>query len=355
MDISDGRQLHKRIVEVLRGEIRRMTPEARLPSDRALAKRFGVSNVTVRSALMQLAEEGYVRRRQGSGTYALSRRLRQHIGILAGLNLRHPRTSTFFLHTSLGAQDYFQQRDYHDKLYVGSSDPAKANGRIDCREFFEDVDADRLLGLLVISGRAEKRWLDTLRSNDVPVVGIGSQYPYGVMLDSSAIVRSGLRWLKEAGCRRVGVIGWQIREAIENEGSNIDPALLLDDMSPATPGAGSLQFRRLCQARDEKPDGVLFTDDCLFRDALPAIYELGLKIPDTLKVASHATRGSDVYYPEGAILMEVCPGDFVTAAGEMLEGLITETYSGPRRQLIGHTLRLAEGVVGDASSGAWKR
>jgi GntR family transcriptional regulator len=44
-------------------------PEDRLPSEDDLAERFRVSKITVRQAMRELAERGYVRREQGRGTF----------------------------------------------------------------------------------------------------------------------------------------------------------------------------------------------------------------------------------------------------------------------------------------------
>jgi GntR family transcriptional regulator len=44
-------------------------PEDRLPSEDELADRFGVSKITVRQAMRELAQLGYVRREQGRGTF----------------------------------------------------------------------------------------------------------------------------------------------------------------------------------------------------------------------------------------------------------------------------------------------
>lgn len=47
-----------------------LPPDGRLPTERALADRFGTSRRVVRQVLDQLETEGLVWRRQGSGTYA---------------------------------------------------------------------------------------------------------------------------------------------------------------------------------------------------------------------------------------------------------------------------------------------
>ena len=46
-------------------------PGARIPSEAALAERYGVTRMTVRQAVDGLISEGLVTRRQGSGTYVL--------------------------------------------------------------------------------------------------------------------------------------------------------------------------------------------------------------------------------------------------------------------------------------------
>jgi GntR family transcriptional regulator/MocR family aminotransferase len=68
---SDGIPLHARVYRMLRSHILDGTlgPAARLPSARGLAADLGVSRNTVESAFLQLAAEGYIVRRIGSGTY----------------------------------------------------------------------------------------------------------------------------------------------------------------------------------------------------------------------------------------------------------------------------------------------
>ena len=50
-------------------EAGRWRPEDRLPSEDEIADRFGVSKITVRQAMRELAQLGYVRREQGRGTF----------------------------------------------------------------------------------------------------------------------------------------------------------------------------------------------------------------------------------------------------------------------------------------------
>jgi DNA-binding GntR family transcriptional regulator len=49
----------------------RIQPGTFLPSERELAERFNVSNITIKRALNDLAAEGVVQRKQGIGTFVV--------------------------------------------------------------------------------------------------------------------------------------------------------------------------------------------------------------------------------------------------------------------------------------------
>src|SRR3984957_14552881 len=70
-----GVPLHRQLFLVLHDEIARgaMAPGDALPTEQTLCDQFGVSRITVRRALADLAEQGYIERRQGVGSF-----VRQH-------------------------------------------------------------------------------------------------------------------------------------------------------------------------------------------------------------------------------------------------------------------------------------
>ncbi len=69
------------LADVVRDGLRRAVitgsyqPGSKLPNEDALAQRFAVSRATIREAVRGLVEEGYLARRQGSGTYVTARPL----------------------------------------------------------------------------------------------------------------------------------------------------------------------------------------------------------------------------------------------------------------------------------------
>ncbi|MEX0758279.1 MAG: phosphonate metabolism transcriptional regulator PhnF [Tistlia sp.] len=93
MKRRNGQALWRRIQEVLAQEIAAGTfaPGDRLPTEPALAARFGVNRHTLRRAMAALAEQGLVRIEQGRGSfvqeqvldYAIGRRTRFSTNVLA--------------------------------------------------------------------------------------------------------------------------------------------------------------------------------------------------------------------------------------------------------------------------------
>jgi len=68
--------LYHQLQGVLKAEIEsaRWLPDEQLPNETKIAERFGVSKITVRQALQDLAELGYIRREHGRGTFVERRK-----------------------------------------------------------------------------------------------------------------------------------------------------------------------------------------------------------------------------------------------------------------------------------------
>src|SRR5262249_26067339 len=65
------RQLKQRLLEDIRGG--ELEPHARLASERTLLEQFGVSRITVRQALQELVQEGYLYSAPGKGFFVAAR------------------------------------------------------------------------------------------------------------------------------------------------------------------------------------------------------------------------------------------------------------------------------------------
>ncbi len=84
MPPASDEPLYARLTSMLRARIAGMRPGEKIWSEPSLARELGVSRFTVARAIEQLARDGLVVRRQGSGTYVADQVLRQLPSVLLG-------------------------------------------------------------------------------------------------------------------------------------------------------------------------------------------------------------------------------------------------------------------------------
>jgi DNA-binding LacI/PurR family transcriptional regulator len=305
--------LHRRLADQLRQEIarRRYPAGYRLAAETALAKRFGASVLTVREALRSLAQAGLVERRHGSGTYVLAPPTRRTVGVLLDhdIGLSHFSFSLRRIHQQVRRE--LAAAGYLARSYLGFKEfTAVARPDVTCPEFVEDVREGRLAGVAIVSGTLAPDLRDELRRQGVPVVGGDVAMAGRMESHLPALVGAGVRYLAEHGCRRLAMAGWGqhalFQAALAEHGLEYRPAWVRDDLHPAWSGAGWEEFREIW-AGTEKPDGLLITDDVLSQDVTLAILEMGIRVPEDLRVASHANKGSDLRYPFPVELLTVDP------------------------------------------------
>ncbi len=103
--LGAGVPLHRQLFLVLHDEIARgvIAPGDALPTEQALCEQFGVSRITVRRALADLADQGYIERRQGVGSF-VRRRDRSDEASQAGSYMDNLRQAQF--QTSVDVVEY---------------------------------------------------------------------------------------------------------------------------------------------------------------------------------------------------------------------------------------------------------
>ncbi|MCK6473982.1 MAG: GntR family transcriptional regulator [Planctomycetes bacterium] len=252
---SRGQHKHERVRERLRQEIQsgRWAPGDRLPAEADLPKRLRASKITVVRALNDLAREGLLVRRRGSGTYVADikrppllpgRHLR--LGLLWPRSLRADRMAgSFHAAMSAGALREWGLSDVQPEFFnVGDHQTTRAVYEAPHRgvtvealgepwisaERHPDIDAVRAAkfdGILTL-GIIEDDFLRAVLALNVPTVVV--DYPNDVLAARADLVyvdpamgyRDAVRRLRDAGCRRIHYVGALLSQPATSARMTID-------------------------------------------------------------------------------------------------------------------------------------
>lgn len=296
--------LYQTVAKLLRRDIsRRRQPGDLLQSEAALAERFAVSVITVRQAMEILEREGYVERRQGSGTFVADLKQRRVVAILVELDLAQPGISPFFMGLVQRVQTQLRRAGFRVRLYLGQSAYGHPFEKLTCGEFLDDLTDHHFLGVIGIATMVHACWIDPITAEGIPFV-LSGEYPEGaVTIDLQRMSAMGVEWLVRNNRRRIAVIGhdprfcqhvgseYGIDNAFAEAGVEMRPDWICLDRETSVAGTGWQAIRDIWAADGEKPDGLLLLDDAYLHDLTLAINELGIAVPEELMIVSHVNRG----------------------------------------------------------------
>jgi DNA-binding LacI/PurR family transcriptional regulator len=301
----------------------------KLESEAHLAGQLGVSVLTLRQALSVLAHEGLIERRQGSGTYVADPRAKRHVAIMSLASEDVP-DSSFQLRIANLLGSIFQQRGYRFRFYVWVP---TAEGVV-CPDFVEEASQGRISGAAFVAMHADPA-MPILRKKKIPFVLTTESDPPGVAIDYEQVVRDGTQYLLDRGCRRIALMQWGgygihhrtnpvFASVLAKQGLRPDPRWMRAHVPPSVAGAGWEQFRKIWTAKAEKPDGLLVTDDVMFRDVAMGILKLGIRVPDQLHVATQTNKGSGINCPFPFAALEIDPREYAEELATMLIQLMSK-------------------------------
>lgn len=331
--IANRESLAERVAEQI-GE-RLLTPARtgrRLAAVRELAADLGVSVTTVRAAQMLLAKKGLVEIRHGSGCYVSrpeSTVPKRHIAILSEYNfLLSPRGVAFHSRVMNELRLFLETKRQSSRLYIGhvmseqpSSDTATCSG------FLEDLALDRISGIAALATLPLFKWTDQARTKGIPIVGMnGLHYRFNGAVDPdfAGAIHSSVQRLVGNGRRHPAFIGWNndscalFSAVVAGMGLTPNPRWTRISLPPSEPGAGWSDFREIWTCGEERPDSVIFSDDVLFQDALPAIQACGVRVPAELEVVVLANKGIVLPRPFPYTRLDCDPSEFAEEMGKLL-------------------------------------
>jgi DNA-binding FadR family transcriptional regulator len=120
-----------------------LSPGERLPAERQLAERLGVSRPSLREAIQKLASKGLLHSRQGGGTYVAAAPQDSVTDPLMEMLLQHP-DARYDVHDRQRIRDKF---DHMVRLRSGDSDPV-AEARADADFHLSIAEASHNIVLL---------------------------------------------------------------------------------------------------------------------------------------------------------------------------------------------------------------
>jgi hypothetical protein len=339
---DNGHQIEKthglteRVEAALRAELAGAKAGDKLPPERELAERYGVSIVKVREALTLLAREGLVERSHGRGTFVRELPVRDWVAVVLVHDLAHPSLSYYERAVFQSLRKRLNALGVPARGYVAHGDPATYD-IFDCPEFLQDLEARRLRHVIPVGG-------------DLPPEVVGALERHGVartlhdvaqgIARQRKLVRAGVRYLREQGRRRLALLAWMgrqegwgerwnwpgesavFKEELGAAGLSYRDAWVRGDLPPNLAGAGWEEFREIWRGGNGRPDGLLIANDILAHDAAIAIAECGVNVPDDLLVVTHENKGSGHWFPFPVARLLVDPEEGARArVGRVLRAL----------------------------------
>jgi len=299
--------------------------------------------MTAREAVALLVHDGWLERRFGSGTYVTQRAAETWAGIFSAFDILQPRTSSFHVRVPDALGRFLENAGLHTELYVGRPSMTDDDPPWHCGRLTADVAAGRLDALVLLSTPHRNSWQQWVANLEIPVVG--THTPYRVDADYPGMVRAAVHRLHAQGCGRIAMLSWAFDELVQPFAealAELDlpfrPEWVKHDLHPMLSGAGWEEFREVWSAFPEKPDGLLVCDDVLFDEVQVAIQELGIRVPEQLRIVAHANRGAGKRYPFPVTLAECDPVRYAEALGEMLLARLRGHDPDPRRASVPFTI-----------------
>ncbi len=301
--------IRQQLREILLGKIEDGTFPAgrRMPSERELAQRFGISRASVRETIAELITTGVLFRTAGRGTFVSEARAPRPAPATA-------RDIVFLISEELF---HFVQTGYSQILRGVEAACSERGDRLVFKSMGLGAGQDWADGLVmpagcIVVGGLRRQQLDVLRENGIPLVcvdllirtkldGISS-----ITIDYPAGMGQAIRHLHELGHRRIGFVGfagsdkyisfWNALEALR---ISYHPRwvefLQVGDLEPGM--LAGFHAMQAVLARPPLPTAVVVTNDFVARGACEALGLAGIEVPEQMSIIGFDDLGVQVSPP----------------------------------------------------------
>lgn len=298
-----GRPLYQQVVQGVSEAIiaGRLQPGQKLPARRTLAEELGVNMVTVRSAYLQLEQQGVVVSRHGTGTFVC----------LDALDRLQTGGRWYDAITVVIGKDQLgdcRREVIHIISDILSGLGEVLGGRCGRYLFISDMNAHSMRNvskqgavlLYQVGGQTDEAFVRDLQKRGIPMlVAWGGALPMAlprVHYDTCSAAVIGPQHLVDCGYRRIGFLGvksspdislgikyLQFTNVLQEAGLD----LLARDVRhvPNVPGEACLAMMQMLAGGD-LPEALFIDTDFKAMEAIQAIHHAGLKVPEDIGIVS---------------------------------------------------------------------
>ncbi len=269
-----------------------------MPSESELMQQFGVSRFTVRQALTEMANAGWLRREQGRGTF-ICPAPKKMVGQRT-IALLSPAITTYIFPEIVRGIDEVAQEAGYQLVLAHSNHSFRQEGRI-----LQRLKENGVQGLIVEPTKSAQPNpnLDSYRAilkAGIPIILVDAempelQAPAVTLLDEEGGYAA-TRYLLDLGHRRIGMVYKEVhlpavnrckgyRRALAEAGMSLDPFLVRSFKEPESQvPVGYLHTKELLSLGPKRPTAIFYYNDETAVDGYRAIWEAGLTVPEDVSV-----------------------------------------------------------------------
>ncbi len=299
------------------------TPDKPIPTERELADSLGLSRLTVRRSIVELAQQGLLRRIPGRGTFIVTGAAKPPISsvslVMAGEQIPYDLSGPFFMHLLNSLYNAIQPATLALRG-VGTS-PEQMR------------DSQGMVALWVL----EQQKLKDLAALGIPLVGYEcAPDPAAPAFDNISHANEGGSYaaacsLINLGHTDIGMImhpttvaserraGFE--RAMSQHGLSLKPERIHNSM--ATSEAGYAIGRRLLLDPSKVPTALLCTDDTIAYGVMAAAQELGRSVPGFISIIGFGDLGKFTTPALSSVRMDIA------ASGREAVRLLKERSANP--------------------------
>lgn len=321
-------------------------PGEKMPPVQELRKQLSVSQVTIQNACDLLEAQGIIVRKRREGIFVSDKLDAGEFAIIAKPELFNPERHPYF---PLATKILTEEIQNHNnnctiKLHMGKYTSS-------AREFPNSLDLNEpqvLAGIRGVFSFAPLYELeDKLKQAHVPVIGLGTDRSSDKDLENSVsfeswdkVLYKAVDYLAKAGCKSIGM-AWA-RPGFRNIDPHEDceailvsickqfgikynapwmkPIVLLDQQ--ALEEEHGAEFLRNVWGLTDRPEAIISLDEIASRGILYEMANMGISIPNDIKLISQATKGIKLPYPRPVTRIEFDPEKQIQVGLEMMLKLI---------------------------------